>query len=67
MEKYDLPVRLTDSLPLEELLAAARKDKKARAGKLRYVAMKSLGKAVTRENISEDRIQKLWLSAGAVE
>ena len=65
--KYDLPVHLRDTLPLEELLAAARKDKKARAGKLRYVAMKALGQAVTREGISEDLVKKLWLSAGAGE
>lgn len=58
--KYNLPVRLTSPLPVDDLLAAARKDKKARAGKLRYVAMCSLGDAVTVEGVDESLARNLW-------
>ncbi|MGA1205401.1 MAG: 3-dehydroquinate synthase [Opitutales bacterium] len=58
--KYDLPVRLAEPLPLEELLAAARKDKKARAGKLRYVGLDCIGNAITVEDIEEALPASLW-------
>jgi len=67
VKKYDMPARLESALPLEELLAASRKDKKAQAGKLRYVVMEELGRAVTREGIPETLTRELWLSAGAVD
>lgn len=58
--KYDLPVKLSQSLSLDDLLTAARKDKKARAGKMRYVAMQSLGDAITVEGINESLVTELW-------
>jgi 3-dehydroquinate synthase len=60
--KYDLPVRLRDDLPVESLMAAARKDKKARAGSLRYIALERIGQAVTIDNVPEDVVEKLWSS-----
>ena len=64
VKKYDLPDVLREPLPLEALIEAARKDKKARAGKLKYVAMESMGRAVTRDDVTEDLVRELWLSAG---
>lgn len=58
--KYNLPVKLSQSLSLDDLLTAARKDKKARAGKMRYVAMQSLGDAITVEGINESLVTELW-------
>jgi 3-dehydroquinate synthase len=65
IQKYDLPVELAEALPLDELLAAARKDKKARAGNLRYVAIERIGKAITVENVDEQQVVPLWLSVKA--
>jgi len=62
LNKYNLPVSLSRELPLQDLLAAARKDKKARAGKMRYVAMRSLGDAITVDGVDEDLVRKLWQS-----
>jgi 3-dehydroquinate synthase len=64
--KYDLPVRLRDPLPLGELLAAAGKDKKARSGRMRYVALDCIGKAVTTGEVEEGMLRALWEDAGAL-
>ena len=60
LQKYDLPVCLREPLDVEILLAAARKDKKARAGLLRYVALERIGKAVTTESVTEELVAGLW-------
>lgn len=65
VSKYDLPSELSDPLQLEALLSAARKDKKARAGKLRYVALERIGKAITVEDVDEQQVIPLWKNAGA--
>jgi 3-dehydroquinate synthase len=48
-----LPTRLGGSFKLEELLAAARLDKKARNGKLRFVLLKRLGEAVVSDAVTD--------------
>ena len=48
-----LPTRLGDSFKLEELLAAARLDKKARDGKLRFVLLKRLGEAAVSDAVTD--------------
>jgi 3-dehydroquinate synthase len=58
--KYDLPESLHEPLPVESLMAAARKDKKARAGVLRYVALEQIGKAVTLDTVTEEQVAPLW-------
>jgi 3-dehydroquinate synthase len=65
LQKYDLPVRLRKPLPLRELLAAVRKDKKSRAGSLRFVALEKIGKAVTVEGIEPGLLEELYRGAGA--
>jgi len=65
LEKYALPVRLREPLPLENLLAAASKDKKARAGRMRYVALDRIGKAITVENVDPGLVSRLFTEAGA--
>ncbi|MEX0329878.1 MAG: 3-dehydroquinate synthase [Puniceicoccaceae bacterium] len=60
LERYGLPVRLSEPLAVEELLAAARKDKKARAGQLRYIALERIGNAVTVDTVTEDLVADLW-------
>jgi 3-dehydroquinate synthase len=67
IKRYNLPVALRQPLKIGDLLAAARKDKKVRAGRLRYVALDAVGKAVTVEDIDEDLISDLWRTAGGVD
>ncbi|MGD0059655.1 MAG: 3-dehydroquinate synthase [Verrucomicrobiia bacterium] len=46
-----LPTRLGGSFKVEQLLAAARLDKKARNGRLRFVLLKRLGEAVVSDAV----------------
>jgi 3-dehydroquinate synthase len=48
-----LPTRLGASFKVEELLATARLDKKARNGKLRFVLLKRLGEAVVSDAVTD--------------
>jgi 3-dehydroquinate synthase len=48
-----LPTRLDVSFKGEQLLAAARLDKKARNGKLRFVLLKRLGEAVVSDAVTD--------------
>ena len=65
LRRYDLPVQLREGLPVEDLLAAARKDKKARAGRMRYVTLADFGKAVVVEGVEESLVRELWRESGA--
>ncbi|MGD1018587.1 MAG: 3-dehydroquinate synthase [Verrucomicrobiia bacterium] len=48
-----LPTRLGGSFKVEQLLAAAHLDKKARNGKLRFVLLKRLGEAVLSDTVTD--------------
>ncbi len=48
-----LPTRVGTRFKLEELLAAARLDKKARNGKLRFVLLKRLGEAMVSDAVTD--------------
>lgn len=67
LRKYRLPVALRQPLDVDELLTAASKDKKVRAGRLRYVALEAVGKAVTVEDVDEAVVRDLWRTVGAVD
>jgi len=60
-----LPVRLRKKLSLEKLLAAMKLDKKMRAGKLRFVALRAIGRAETVDDVPEKIVRELWRKAGA--
>lgn len=68
--KYDLPVDLKgdytkNPLALEALERAAGRDKKVRAGSMRYVVMESLGRARTRDGVDPALVRQLWSEVGA--
>lgn len=65
--RYELPVALREPLKVDALLQAMMRDKKVRRGKMRFVAMQSIGQAVTIDDVSENWIHELWLEAGASE
>lgn len=65
IERCDLPTRLKAPLPISDLMAAMQRDKKNRAGKLRFVSMQSLGHAVTTDGIEAAMVEALWKEVGA--
>jgi 3-dehydroquinate synthase len=60
LRKYDLPTALREPLEIERLMNASGRDKKVRAGKLRYVVMKKLGEAATCDEIDPAHIRIIW-------
>lgn len=63
---HALPVRLREPLPLPGLMMAMARDKKVRAGALRFVVLKSLGEAVTQGGIDTDLAEQSFREVGAV-
>ena len=63
---HGLPIRLRTPLPLEVLMAAMARDKKARAGRLRFVVLKSLGEAITRDQVDVALAEAAFREVGAV-
>lgn len=61
---YQLPIRLQSSLPIDQLMSAMQRDKKIRGGKLRFVTMTKLGKAITSEGVDPKRVEEVWAEAG---
>jgi 3-dehydroquinate synthase len=45
-------------------MAAMARDKKARAGTLRFVLLKSLGEAVVRNNVPAADVEAVWRDVG---
>jgi 3-dehydroquinate synthase len=62
---HALPVRLRAPLPFAELQAAMTRDKKVRAGGLRFVVLKHLGEAVTRGEIEPALVEASFREVGA--
>lgn len=62
---HDLPVRLRATLPLVALQAAAARDKKVRAGRLRFVLLRAIGEAVTFDQVPPERVEAVWRQVGA--
>ena len=61
-----LPTRLRAPLPVERLIAAARRDKKARGGSLRFVLARRLGEVEVRA-VPEAAVRAALLRLGATE
>jgi 3-dehydroquinate synthase len=55
---YGLPLALPDDLPTDELLAAARRDKKFEAGRVRFVLCPRLGEAFVADDVTEDDLRR---------
>ncbi len=61
---HGLPTRLRSPLPVAGLLAAMARDKKARAGTLRFVLLKALGEAVVRSDVPPAQVEAVWRDMG---
>lgn len=60
LEKNKLPVKLRSPLSIKSLTHAMASDKKVRAGKLRFVLMRSVGNAFTTSSVPEEAAQAVW-------
>lgn len=67
LKAHQLPVRLREPLRVEDLMVAAARDKKVRAGLPRFVIMESLGTAVTRDGIEPALARDCFTAIGVVD
>lgn len=65
LKLHQLPVRLGSGLAFESLHAAMARDKKVRAGKLRFVVLRKLGEAITQGEIEPALAEKAFRAVGA--
>jgi 3-dehydroquinate synthase len=63
---HALPVRIEPALPLAALMDAMQRDKKVRAGRLRFVVLESLGEARTHDEVPREAVEAVWREIGAV-
>jgi 3-dehydroquinate synthase len=63
---HQLPIRLRASLRLDDLLAAMARDKKVRAGLLRFVVLHGIGEARTRDSVPLELAEQAFRDVGAV-
>jgi 3-dehydroquinate synthase len=63
---HGLPMKLVAPLAISELTAAMGRDKKVRAGALRFVVLKKLGEAITHDQVPGELADEAWRSVGAV-
>lgn len=62
---HRLPVRLEPALELPALMTAMQRDKKVRAGKLRFVVLAGVGAAQTKNDVPVDLVEAVWREVGA--
>lgn len=66
---FDLPITLDRGVDTEEILAATKSDKKMEAGKIKFVLLKSIGKAFVCRDVSDDELRMAiqYLKTGTEE
>jgi len=62
---HDLPTALLQPLSANALVDAMQRDKKTRAGSVRFVVMNGLGRAETRDGVSSDLAREVLRELGA--
>jgi 3-dehydroquinate synthase len=65
VQAHQLPIRLRAPLPLANLLQAMARDKKVRAGLPRFVVLKKIGEAATRDGIEPALVEAAFSEVGA--
>lgn len=63
VQQYELPSKLHTPLEIEALMSAMLRDKKNRGGKMRFVAMKALGEAITTDSVDAELVRSIWAKA----
>lgn len=56
LEKFGLPTAAKSEWPAEQLIAAMRRDKKAAAGRLRFVLPRRIGEVVVRDDVDQTTV-----------
>ena len=54
---FDLPITY-DTLEVDDILEATRKDKKMDSGHIRYILLKKMGSAYIDETVTDDEIRE---------
>lgn len=62
---HALPVHLREPLDAGSLLEAMQRDKKVRRGRLRFVVLEKIGRAVTRDDVDRALAAEIWRELGA--
>jgi 3-dehydroquinate synthase len=62
---HDLPIRLREPLAIADLRQAMARDKKVRAGKLRFVVLNAIGEAATHDAVEPEWVEAVWREVGA--
>lgn len=65
LSAHGLPIRLAQPLDRRALDAATQRDKKVRAGRLRFVVLEGVGRAATRGDIDPALLDQVWAHLGA--
>lgn len=66
LKSHALPTALRAPLKLDPMLAAMRRDKKVRGGRLRFVLQDGVGAASTADDVTEEAAVRALLAGGAV-
>jgi 3-dehydroquinate synthase len=66
LKSHALPTALRAPLKLDPMLAAMRRDKKVRGGKLRFVLQDGVGAASTADDVPEEAAVRALLAGGAI-
>jgi len=61
---HALPTRLRAPLPIDRLMAAMVRDKKARAGSLRFIVLKAVGEAAVTGDVVPGVVESVWRQVG---
>lgn len=62
---HALPIRLREPIATAALMAAMARDKKVRAGRLRFVVMDAIGRSSTRDDVTGNLVESVWREVGA--
>jgi 3-dehydroquinate synthase len=66
LTEHNLPLRLRSPLSLDALRSAMAKDKKVRAGVLRFVVLRKMGEAATQGDIAMALAESAFREVGAI-
>ena len=67
VKAHQLPDQLKSPLKLDALFSAMQNDKKVRSGKLRFVVLESIGRAITKDDVPLEKVEKVWRTVGGID
>ena len=67
VKAHQLPDQLKSPLKLDALFSAMQNDKKVRSGKLRFVVLESIGRAITKDDVPLEKVEEVWRTVGGID